>query len=192
LSPFLVLAVLTVVSGLAAAETAGSVLREGSADVSPGWADEPAPGIKSGTTALLWSLFGTMVPVVTGSLYRNDENSNLTGAVLAGGVIIGPSLGHFYSARAGRGLFGIGIRTLAGAAVAAAAVEIADDGNNYDLEVLGVVGLIVGTASLVWDIASAPHSAHVHNHQLSRRHASLGITPSFNSAGLGLRAAVSF
>jgi hypothetical protein len=192
LSPFLVLAGLAVVSGLAAAETAGSFLREGSAVVSPGSADEPTPSIKSGRTALLWSLFGTMVPVVTSSLYRNDENANLTGAVLAGGLIIGPSLGHFYSARPGPALVGIGIRTLTGAAVAAAAVELADDGNDYDLEVLGVVGLIVGTASLVWDIASAPHSAHVHNHQVSRRHASFGITPSMGSAGLGLRAAVSF
>jgi hypothetical protein len=131
---------------------------------------------------------------VTGSLglYRNDESSNLTAAVLTGGLIIGPSLGHFYSARAGRGLLGIGIRTLAVAAVGAAVVVALDDSNTNDLAVLGGAGLIVGTASLIWDIASAPHSAHVHNHQLSRRHASLGITPSMGSAGLGLRAAVSF
>jgi hypothetical protein len=190
LSPFLVLAGLIVVSGPAAAEETDAA--ENSSVVSPGSADERNPGIKSGSTALLWSFLGTAVPVVGSSLYRNDSNSIMAGIVLAGGLIIGPGLGHFYSARPAPALVGIGIRTLAGAAVAAAAVEIADDGNNYDLEVLGGAGLIIGTASLIWDIASAPHSAHVHNTHLQRGHATLGISPSIGPTGLGLRAEVSF
>ena len=62
LSPFLVLAGLIVVSGPAAAEETDAA--ENSSVVSPGSADERNPGIKSGSTALLWSFLGTAVPVV--------------------------------------------------------------------------------------------------------------------------------
>src|SRR5262245_56687223 len=186
------LAGLTALSGPAAADADESALPEDSVVVSPG--TEPRPGMKSGATAFWWSLLGTAVPVGTASigLYRNDQSSNVTGAVLVGGLIIGPSLGHFYASRPAPGLIGIGIRTLATAAVGAGVGAALDDSNMSDFAVLGVTGAIVGTASVIWDIASAPHSARVHNERAQRGHTTLGITPSMGSAGLGLRAAVSF
>ena len=77
LIPFLMLAALTVVSGPAAAETAESVLDEDGAVASPGSNDQRSPRLKSGTTALMWSLLGTAVPVGTGTLYWNDESTGL-------------------------------------------------------------------------------------------------------------------
>jgi hypothetical protein len=195
LSPFLLLAGLALHGPVTAEGAYGSALQDSSIVISPVSADGRIPGIKSGSAALLWSFLGTAVPVVTGTLgvYRNDETSNLSAAVLAGGLIIGPSLGHFYSARPGPALVGIGIRTLASTAVAAAAaVALGDDSSANDLTVLGLCGVIAGTASLVWDVASAPHSAHVHNDHVRQGHATFGITPSVGSNGLGLRAAVSF
>jgi hypothetical protein len=110
--------------------------------------------------------------------------------VIACGLIVGPSLGHFYAAHPGRALLGIGVRTLASVGIAAAGAEALGEGGGDSLEALGYVGFAVGAASLIWDIATAPHSAHAHNDQV--RHGQMTISPSFGPAGLGLRAAVSF
>ena len=187
-----VLTLCLLLSGPAGAqEAAGSPIRGDSPDAARS-AEERVPGMKSGTTAFLWSFLGTFVPATAGglSLYRGGaSDSNVPGIVLAGGVILGPSLGHFYAARPGRALAGIGIRTLASVGIAAALMEIAAEGNETNFATLGAFGVIVGGASLAWDIIKAPHSARVHNEQARRTRMGIGITPSL---GLELRAEVSF
>jgi hypothetical protein len=55
---------------------------------------EAGPGFKSGTTALIWSLFGTLVPVGAGVLMSSGESSdNPTPGFLMLGGCFGPALG---------------------------------------------------------------------------------------------------
>jgi hypothetical protein len=81
---------------------------------------------------------------------------------------------------------------VAGLGIAVAAAEQLGEGTEYTLEWLAVAGAFLGGASVVWDIATAPHSAHVHNDKIRREHATVGIAPSFGAAGPGLCAVVTF
>jgi hypothetical protein len=109
-----------------------------------------------------------------------------------GALLIGPSLGHFYTGRHSRALVGVGIRTLAGAGVAFAAAETLGKGTDYKLQWLGVAGAILGGASLAWDIIGAPQSADVRNDQLRRGRATSGVAPTIGLHGFGLSVQVSF
>jgi len=77
---------------------------------------ETGPGFKSGTTALVWSLLGTLVPigvgVVASSTAGEASDNPLPGFLILGGMLVGPALGHFYAGRSGHALAGIGIRTV--------------------------------------------------------------------------------
>jgi len=153
------------------------------------------PGLKSGMTAFLWSFLGTAVPAGAGAydVFRSGSSDSIVpGIVLVAALLFGPSLGHFYADRPGPALVGIGIRTVAGLGVAVAAAEQLGEGTDYQLEWLAVAGAVLGGASLVWDIARAPHSAGVHNDQLRQSHMTIGVTPSSGAAGFGLYAEVSF
>jgi hypothetical protein len=147
---------------------------------------EKIPGLKSGRTAFWWSFLGTTVPALVG-----------IGApvMLVPAVLVGPSLGHFYAGRSGTAWAGMGIRTLAGVVVLVGAA-LGSDENSSDhstsSNTLIAVGAILGSASVVWDIARAPHSAHVHNDEIRRKHATVGIAPSFGAAGPGLCAEIRF
>lgn len=195
---FVELTLCVLLSGPAGAqETAGSPLRGDSIAVSSGFAAERIPGIKSGTTALLWSLLGTVVPAVASGLeeWQGSGDSSVQGGIVfvgVGALVIGPSLGHFYAARPGRALVGIGIRTLTLAGVAVAAAEGLSEGGQHTSETLGYVSLVLGGVAVAWDIIAAPHSAGVHNDQARRGRMGLGVAPSFGAAGVGLRAEVSF
>jgi hypothetical protein len=158
-------------------------------------AGAPIPDLKSGTTAFLWSFLGTAVPAVPAALLTWDASgdSPLPGIVLVGALLIGPSLGHFYAARPGRAFAGIGIRALGGVGVALGGLAATSEGDvSSGTEAVAIIGGIVVAASLAWDIIEAPHSARVHNDQISQGRTTIGITPSMGTAGLGLRADVSF
>lgn len=168
---------------------AGSSVRGDSTAVFPRSAEERTAGIKSGTTAFFWSFLGTAVPAVAGAydVYRaGSSDSIVPGIALVGGLVIGPSLGHFYAGCPGRALVGLGIRTLAGAGIAAAALEHAGESTDYQLEGLFTAGVVLGGASLAWDILSAPHSAHVHNDKARKGRLAVRITPPIGGAGFGL------
>ena len=197
------LALCCLLSGpVGAQEPAGSPLRADSTAVSSGSDEEQISGMKSGTTALLWSVLGTAVPAVAGSydVYRaGSSDSNVPVIVLVGALLIGPSLGHFYAARPGRVLLGIGIRALTATAGAAAYFFLngIDDSagahSNPELgQALGAVGIVLGGASLAWDILRAPDSARIHNEQVRQGQTAIGIAPSIGAAGLGLRVEVTF
>lgn len=65
---------------------------------------------KSPTTALLWSLGATLIPIAAGIGFANQDPA--TGAVIliSSGVIISPSTGHWYAKQKKRALVTAGLR----------------------------------------------------------------------------------
>jgi hypothetical protein len=149
-------------------------------------AEDPAPGIKSESRALAYSLGGTALPIGSAIVLGGQGGAAF---VVLGGAVIGPSLGHFYADRPGRAMIGIGIRT---AALAGLVVAIGSswENENSDASALAVGSLIVGTASMLADIADAPHSARVHNGKRTEHRFS--IEPWGSRRAAGIRATVVF
>lgn len=154
------------------------------------------PAIKSPTKALLWSLLGTVVPAGAVVLMASGEPNGFSDApgavslVLLGSVLIGPSLGHFYSARPGRALVGIGIRSVA--LVGLAGGFAAAWNNNTGGGELMIASLALGGAVLAYDVIRAPHSARVHNERIRSARIAIGLTGSSHAPGLRIGAKVSF
>lgn len=148
--------------------------------ISPASAEEGIPGTKSETKALLLSLLGTATAGACAPLvFEGQSGSDPAAYVLVGALVVGPSLGHFYSGRPGPALAGIGIRILAGAAVAFGGLaSTSEQGATGASNAIAAIGAIVGGASVIYDIARAPHSARVHNDQVRQSGISFGITPS--------------
>ena len=158
---------------------------------------ELVPGVKSGKTALLASLLGTVVPAAATLPFiweRSGTSLAKTSAVLgAGAYLFGPSLGHFYAERPGRAFAGIGLRVLAAAGVVIAGLGSSSEAGVTSGETaMGIAGAIVGGASVIYDIVDAPHSARVHNDEVRRVHPVIGILLPEGSRGIGLRATVTF
>ena len=178
-----------------AQEAVGSAVLGDSAAAAPGTApEEPVPGLKSGTTALLLSFLGTAVPAAIGAsqVWESQDNGDWDVVMLVGALVLGPSMGHFYAGRPGPAFVGIGIRMVAGAGVALALVETGLEDSSSGYEALGVVGAVIAGASLVWDIARAPHSARVYNDKLRQERMTIGMTLPGRGSGPGLRAQVHF
>ena len=154
---------------------------------------EELPGIKSERSALLLSVLGTATAAACAPLVFESSGSDAAGFVLVGALILGPSLGHFYAERPGPAFAGIGIRLLAGAGVALGALADGSEGGATSTSnAIAAAGVIVGGASILWDIARAPHSARIHNDQVRQGGISIGITPSAGPTGMGLSVAVTF
>ncbi len=156
---------------------------------------EEAPGLRSKKTALLWSLLGTALPTAASAplVWKARGAPDGAAIILVGALIIGPSLGHFYAARPGPAFAGIGIRALAGGAVAVGGLAAgSEQGATSGSNAMAAIGAIVGGASLVWDILRAPHSAQVHNDKVRRGQVGILITPSISAAGVGLLATATF
>lgn len=69
--------------------------------------------MKSGAAAFLWSLGATVAPVALGYRLALDGTSNEGGLLLmTGGMVLGPSVGHWYAEQAGRGWITVGLRFL--------------------------------------------------------------------------------
>lgn len=156
-------------------------------------AEEGVPGTKSETTALLLSFLGTATAGACAPLVFESTSSDPAAYVLVGALIIGPSLGHFYAGRPGPAFAGIGIRLLAGAAVAVGGLAASSEaGATSGSDAIAVVGAIVGGASVIYDILRAPHSARVHNDEVRQSRIGFRITPPVGSAGVGLSVAATF
>lgn len=150
------------------------------------------PGAKSGTTAFAWSFLGTALPIGAALAMSSDDLDDqvVAGFTMVGALVLGPSLGHFYAGRSGRALTGIGLRTLALAAVTAGVA--ATWSNESDAgSAAGYAGLVLGGAVVLWDIVRAPHSAKVRNEQRRR---SVSVTPTLSpdDAGVRLGARITF
>lgn len=116
-----------------------------------------------------------------------------TFAILAGGIIIGPALGHIYTENFDRVWGGIAIRLLSGVASTAGAyggILIVLGGGNPVVAALFLAGgLIVAGTSAVLDIVRAPASAQAWN----RRHI-VSVYPSSNpqTASYGVAISLTF
>jgi len=156
--------------------------------------NEPAPGRVSEGAALWLSLAGTAVPIVAAIEIANYDDRSRTPAgstVLSlAGVLVGPSVGHFYARRPGRAVVGIGIRTLAlGGAVAAIGAAWNDESSTA--AGAAVLALGVGVMSVFIDIVAAPDSARKHNEEVERGRAE--VIPMIGEGGIyGLRITARF
>ena len=64
-----------------------------------------APAHKSPSTAFQLSLFSTVIPMGAGAAGLASSDTDAAGAfVFLGGLVIGPSVGHFYAGQGGRGI----------------------------------------------------------------------------------------
>src|SRR6185295_19372670 len=101
-----------------------------------------------------------LVPFVAAPVFL--ESNGAGAGVVLGAAVLGPSLGHFYAGRPARAAIGIGIRS-ASVLGLAVAVGSAWENEDSDATLLGVGCLIIGTASMITDVAEAPRSARIHN-----------------------------
>lgn len=139
------------------------------------WGQEGTPvrpaEAKSGTTATLWSVGATLVPLAIAIPLGNaaDDGPALDAAraLVVSGLVLGPAAGYWYGDRAARGTLGAVLR----AGVLVATIAAVDDDEEWDIaaDVLGVlIGTGVTAASATWDIV------FVHRHVRNRNRA-LGL-----------------
>lgn len=131
-------------------------------------------GMKSGSTAFLLSFLGTAVPIGSAVLAASRAQDGSAGALILGGYMLGPSLGHFYAGRPGRAFAGIGIRTIALIGLGAAIVATWNNDNSAG-DALGGASVALGTIFALADIVDASRSARLHNEKVPRNR--LTITP---------------
>jgi hypothetical protein len=149
----------------------------------------PVPDERSGTTALVLSGAGTALPVLLMATHEVQPGSIRDGIFTVGtiGLVLGPSVGHWY---AGEGFsLGLGLR-LAGVAVALVGVSAAKSSctdppqNECGIAIGAYSVLAAGTlvgAGAIYDVATAPRAAHRYN----REHA-ITVTPMPLHAGYGV------
>jgi hypothetical protein len=155
-------------------------------------AQVPPQEPRSEETALLWSLGGTAVPIAAGVALVTSQQQGAGGFLIVTGVVIGPSLGHYYAGRPGRGLATIGLRAVVpvvtvlvmGAVCSRNGGSLFDQGCSQGSAGPGValLGLGLEAASIIYDIASAPASARRYN----RTHPRLTLAPSLRGHQLRL------
>jgi len=152
-------------------------------------------GLKSTSTALALSLFGTAVPMTiwiaasagkSGGPYENDAR----GLLFFGSLAVGPSLGHFYAGHPGHAFAGIGVRSLALVGLSGAC-QIWKVNGNSQISVafpLALISLVVGLYDTVHDIATAPASARSHNAKvMAQRAVAVSLAPIGSAHAPGLR-----
>jgi hypothetical protein len=131
--------------------------------------------VKRERTALAWSLGGTVIPVVAGQYLWTRRGDPGFAALSVAGVLIGPSLGHLYAGRFGRGAATVGLRVALGAGMVAAGI-CWDECTHAQNQTLAAGAIFFGTltaVSVVYDIVTAPASARRWN----ARRAALSMGP---------------
>jgi hypothetical protein len=125
--------------------------------------------LKSESKALQWSLFSTLIPVITGVTMLAVDKPTPGLTLISTGVILGPSAGYFYAGESIRGLIGIGIRSGLGLIVVASIsankdIDLGDMGlGKFIPSVMGSVVLLVCS---VYDIGKVESWVRKHNDQL--------------------------
>jgi hypothetical protein len=151
-------------------------------------------GGKSPGTALALSLMSTVVPIGAGiALMATESPAGLI--PFLGGILVGPSIGHFYAGNTGRGLATAGLRTvsLVGGTLAAYAICPYDGCSDSDVQaatwvLIATAGLTLGSS--VVDIATAPDAARRYNER--QQAARLRVTPVFLAGGSAPGLAVNY
>lgn len=154
----------------------------------------PADSLKSPRRAVLYSLGATVLPIGAGTLLANAGNgSNDLAAftLIMGGIIVGPSAGHFYADNRRRAWMGVGLRAAGSAVMISGAVLVEDElsgrgdlGNAGSLLALG--GMLLTSGSAAYDLFTAPRSAHAYNVRNVRLSVQPTVNPSQKAAGLAL------
>jgi hypothetical protein len=147
---------------------------------------------KSKSTALVLSLFSTLVPMVVGDKLHDGNQvqgsrRNVLGyCVSFSGILIGPGAGHLYAGNYDACTSGIVLRGAASGVfiVAAANSDLFDD-NDIPEFIVGL-GLVAIVYSAVHDIRTAPQSAEQYNQQHGLSGLSMQPYYSANAHGLGL------
>ena len=126
--------------------------------------------LKSEGQALTMSLVATAAPVVLGGVFLSGSNDEAGLALAFGGLIAGPSTGHFYAGQTKRGLIGIGIRAaiVAGGTylIYSATGDQHPDSRGFS-EGAGIIA--VSAVTLIhgmYDIFTAPSSVRKYNESL--------------------------
>jgi len=178
--------------------------------VAPGWTPPPmvppppnvtgAEGDLSPTAAGVMAVLATVVPVgigftMTALVERKEGEATIAGVVVAGtGVVIGPSIGHFYAGETGHALGTSGLRLLA-------------FGNTFGLGLLGLVTMyggnrqdsapgwmllgmagISGAAGLglvAYDLVDAPSAARRANREAQSAGGDRALVPSLTAGPTG-------
>jgi hypothetical protein len=156
-------------------------------------------GLKSESKAFHLSLWSTAVPVISSGMWflLSDNLGNFNEVIGPvslgiGGILIGPSIGYFYSNKAGRGLSGIGNRTGLGASTALLSILIGTcslDSVEPNAVLIACGGGIF-LYSAVADIIKVKKAAREYNQTINQRN-SLTITPEYfpkySAVGLSIR-----
>jgi hypothetical protein len=139
--------------------------------------------LKSPTTAVFYSMGSTVLPsvplMVCAPMGRVD---GAMGPVCIGscvtGIIVGPSVGHFYAGNYMRGFASIGLRAgIAGLGFLGVAETYSSDiGGAIICTVIGGVTCIAVLASGIYDIWTCPDAVQKYNESV-RNHGGLYLTP---------------
>jgi hypothetical protein len=163
-------------------------------DLSPAPPPRAAP-VKSEGEAFRRSLWGTVLPVAVGVALTatgpTNDGATLAFLAVAGGMALGPSLGHFYAGQTGRALAMTAARAgvITGSFVIALSACPLEDCTSQE-EKTAVTSFLAGatlvTALAIYDIATARASVRAYNRRLS-------LQPWIPSTGgVGISATVRF
>lgn len=161
--------------------------------------------LRSENTALRWSVLGTLLPTITGTLIvasSAEDGDNIgtlrfAGMLFTGGLIIGPSLGYFYSNCPGRGLSGIGVRTM-GLIIAAEGMAAGMGGDIYGGEdfsggaiAMTIIGGGIFVGDMIYDFATVKKAVRDRNRKsgLSSFYIAPAYFPKHNAAGVSVNLA---
>ena len=142
------------------------------------------------TRALIGSLLGTLVPI--GLAFAATESrpgrDDVRGALILGGIALGPAVGYVMEGAALRGLAGTAVRGVVYGAALGIAVSQDSENLNDLLATDGWVGVgLIGAAALAaLDIALVP--SYVRGHA----DAQVGLGPAITPAGIGMGLKASF
>lgn len=149
--------------------------------------------LRSPRKAALLSAGNTLIPITLAvPMIGNGVGGEWAGYLLAYGVFVGPSIGHFYG-RTGQGPLGIVLRGAGFVAFTAGfvrALDVAFGGNRFDesrTEALLLGGLAVVGLSALFDLATAaPATRRANRRRLARAQVSAVRTFGETSPGVGL------
>ena len=149
------------------------------------------------SAALQWSLFGTLAPVISGYAVATQGSERkgafLSLTLMAGGVTVGPSLGHFYADHKTYGWVMAGLRaavvgSFAGLALdACPGLEECSSRGRKAMTAYLLIGTGILGGLMIGDIISAPAAAE----QANRRNARITLAPQVfldGSVGFAARA----
>lgn len=127
---------------------------------------------KSEMSALSGSLLAATVPSVVGFKVADGGSESAGLALVVGGIVLGPSVGHFYAGQNRRGILGVAIRggILAGATGIGCFLEkdASLDSEGFALAYALIAGGLVSSLHGVYDICAAPSSARKYNESLPK------------------------